>query len=368
MDTLNHRFAIVTPGGTMTGGPEALHQLADSLNRIRGVEALTFYTPPRNESIIAFYKKAYPAIREINGAIPAGSTLIVSENQDPSLWSHFDGFEKWIWWLSAERRFPLRAYDDWGHLFQSEHAKQQLQSLGFEGLMVTDYISDLERFAPHRQKTDLVVINGSKSAVMAARLRLCFPELRMLPLHGLNPAEISLALDEAKIYVDFGWHPGRDRLPREAALHHCLIVTGRLGSAKNTVDLPIPVSYKVSDYERVESIGLMIKELLNTYERRLPEFAAYREWIAKQKAVFAAEVAHFVQVHSSFESRHFELCATAELLDERCLEMQEALLNSRASAIDLASRAQRALTSSPVRFRIMAAASRAAWWYRRTTS
>jgi len=43
-----------------------------------------------------------------------------------------------------------------------------------------------------------------------------------------------------KLYVDFGKHPGKDRMPREAAVHGCCIITGRRGAAGNPFDIPIP--------------------------------------------------------------------------------------------------------------------------------
>jgi len=47
------------------------------------------------------------------------------------------------------------------------------------------------------------------------------------------------------MYIDFGTHPGKDRIPREAALRNCIVLTNRNGAADNNVDVPIPNEYKI---------------------------------------------------------------------------------------------------------------------------
>jgi hypothetical protein len=49
------------------------------------------------------------------------------------------------------------------------------------------------------------------------------------------------------VYIDFGNHPGRDRIPREAAAMGCVVITNRRGSAENDVDIPIPNFLKIDD-------------------------------------------------------------------------------------------------------------------------
>ncbi len=37
---------------------------------------------------------------------------------------------------------------------------------------------------------------------------------------------------KAKLYIDFGYHPGKERMPREACLLDCCLIIGKDGSAK----------------------------------------------------------------------------------------------------------------------------------------
>jgi hypothetical protein len=51
----------------------------------------------------------------------------------------------------------------------------------------------------------------------------------------VSPEEVRRMLKRAKVYIDFGPHPGMDRLPREAALAGCCVVTNREDAAQSTV-------------------------------------------------------------------------------------------------------------------------------------
>ena len=61
----------------------------------------------------------------------------------------------------------------------------------------------------------------------------------------MTEREVEDCLSQAKVYIDFGGHPGKDRIPREAALCGCCVVTGRRGAAGNDVEVPINQSYKL---------------------------------------------------------------------------------------------------------------------------
>ena len=71
--------------------------------------------------------------------------------------------------------------------------------------------------------------------------------LDWVPIENMTPREVGELLASAKVYVDFGEHPGRDRIPREAALAGCVVITGTRGSAGNGIDIPIPSEYVIGE-------------------------------------------------------------------------------------------------------------------------
>ena len=94
------------------------------------------------------------------------------------------------------------------------------------------------------------------------------------------------------MYIDFGHHPGKDRLPREAAMSMCAIMTGRRGSAKYDEDVPIPRKYKYDENDTsMRSIVDGVKCLLHNYDTCIDEFENYRNSIKQEKSIFSSQVA-----------------------------------------------------------------------------
>ena len=55
-------------------------------------------------------------------------------------------------------------------------------------------------------------------------------QVKFIPLRGLSREQLNDLFFKAKIYIDFGKFPGKDRLFREAALNNCCILTGKFGA------------------------------------------------------------------------------------------------------------------------------------------
>jgi hypothetical protein len=96
------------------------------------------------------------------------------------------------------------------------------------------------------------------------------------------------------VYIDFGHHPGKDRMPREAAAAGCCIITSRSGAAGNDLDTPINGRYKFELLaSSIEPIGQLLGDILRNYDDRILDFARYRDVIENQEAVFRVEAQAF---------------------------------------------------------------------------
>ena len=98
----------------------------------------------------------------------------------------------------------------------------------------------------------------------------------------ISPSEVTKLLQEAKLYIDLGPHPGQDRLPREAALAGCIVITNMEGAAYYEEDVPIPKQYKMKDFD-VDVIHRLLSSSLNNYDEVSKEFDSYRDWIHGQE-------------------------------------------------------------------------------------
>ena len=93
------------------------------------------------------------------------------------------------------------------------------------------------------------------------------------------------------LYIDFGNHPGKDRLPREVALNGCCVITGRRGAAKNDVDIPIPNGYKFDEnLVPPQQIIDRIRYVLDNYETCVKEMNDYRKHILLEKEEFEQQI------------------------------------------------------------------------------
>ena len=88
--------------------------------------------------------------------------------------------------------------------------------------------------------------------------------------------------------MDFGNHPGKDRIPREAAISGCCVITGRQGAAAFYEDVPIPDRYKFDDLKDidVESVKACILDIFQNYDERIKDFEEYRNMIRGEKEKF----------------------------------------------------------------------------------
>jgi len=313
------RVLVVCPGGAVTGGPEALHQLVDAM-RSAGQAAFMVYWPTDRRFEIpppyAQYDAPQAAFEDRAG------DLIVFPEVMPSEALKVREAEAALWWLSLDNflcrknvsrlrdwsqywKRALRGQRPWDgakslhrlrHLSQTEHATAYLRSCGIEPEPLIDYIN-VRHFVDQTPeliagKRKRILYNPTKGKAFVDRLRAARPDWEFQPLRGLDRDQLSELLDASRLYVDFGHHPGRDRLPREAASHGCCIVSGRLGSAGNDIDLPIPQMYKLDTRagEFVQRACSLIEDMLDDFATHHRAFEPYRNWVRAEPALFSRQV------------------------------------------------------------------------------
>lgn len=98
-------------------------------------------------------------------------------------------------------------------------------------------------------------------------------------------------MERAKVYIDFGSHPGKDRIPREAALSGCVVITGKRGAAANDIDINIPAEFKFDIESTCGDIIKKIRDVFENFEENYRKQKNYRARILDDKPRFAREVA-----------------------------------------------------------------------------
>ena len=207
-----------------------------------------------------------------------------------------------IWWLSVDNNngdYKQFSRPDVRHFCQSKYALQFLRSKGAPPAtcwMLTEYIHPSRSPTIERvnlsKRSDVVLYNPAKGAHYTDQIRSRSEPagLTFVPIQNLTPSGVTDLLLSSKVYIDFGNHPGMDRLPREAALAGLVVVTNKEGAAKYDSDVPIPEEFKFGRFD-VDKIHEVLKSALADFTTASSSFAPYRSWILKQERVMDFAVA-----------------------------------------------------------------------------
>ena len=96
-------------------------------------------------------------------------------------------------------------------------------------------------------KENIILYNRSKGYHLTKKIIKRLPEFTFIPLINCTREQLSALFSKSKIYIDFGNHPGKDRMPREAALNNCCIIVGKNGAANflKTFQFLINIKYVI---------------------------------------------------------------------------------------------------------------------------
>ena len=338
------KIYIYCPAGIVTGGAELLHQLVSFLND-NGRDAYIVYFGEKKHILPNDYKCYNIKIAE--RVINAEKNIEVIYEGIFNLIYCNDLTQKFLWWLSVDNfyrcstRFlslkDLFKYDvTYGfnafikriyflffrrkdypakivsisklrklnvvNGYQSEYAQNFLQNHGFKEMVaLKDYIN-IEHFKhkfSRENRKDVILYNPKKGLNFTKKLIAKAPDLHWIPIQGMTRQQVINLMGEAKVYIDFGFHPGKDRLPRECAANGCCIITGMRGSAAFFEDVMVPNKYKFDEHKSsLSDIVETIRWTLENYEIAINDFQMYRSMIALEKKEFEEQIS-LIFLHNS---------------------------------------------------------------------
>lgn len=144
------------------------------------------------------------------------------------------------------------------------------------------------------KRENIILYNPAKGLNFTKKIIASLPDYEFIALKGFNREKLKEVFSKAKIYIDFGNFPGKDRLPREAVLNGCCIVTGKLGASFFYEDLPIPYDCKFDVKDNViPQISNKIKEIINNYDDNYLNYTFYVDTILKEQEKFYNEIDNF---------------------------------------------------------------------------
>ena len=320
----NSKIYILCAGGVQNDSIELCHRLCSRLIRL-GVDAKMVYVPvtenfnpdnPVHPACKAFHVPYTYQVEDISQNI-----MIVPETLNTYLYS-VKKIRRVIWWLSVDnffrdlalgtvahfdkilttpmaKFFCFQSYDaDIEHWTQSEYAKKFLKVNGIPDekiYHIGDFISPtlikLHNSVDLKAKKNIVVFNAATSSKIIPQLQKLVKNAEWTAYQDKSPAELPKLFADAKVYVDFGDFPCKEMMPRRAAILGCVLVTGKRGSAGNSVDLNIPAEFKFGDAEDdAPNIAKKINEILSNFKSAYGKQKSFRDKIFGEKKNFEKNV------------------------------------------------------------------------------
>lgn len=271
------------PANAVAGGVESLYQLVDAINNIGG-EGLAFFDNPTPSPIPEKYLHYNVKYTFEVEDIPENWIIY------PEVWTEkvftFGNIKTAIWWLSVDNnqgRFKDFSNQSITHFYQSYYALAYLlQNEAQQYLPLFDYIQSKYTAATYNEneKLNIVCYNPIKGKKITEEIIMLNPEISFIPLIDMSEDQMIATLKASKVYIDFGNHPGRDRIPREAASLGNCVITGFNGSSMFYNDIPIPNSYKFTD---VSTVGDAIRRCFSDYKTCWGDLSIYRTTTLNQK-------------------------------------------------------------------------------------
>jgi len=313
-DNLIHKMAqniyIICPPKKATGGPEALHQLGYILNSL-GYNAKMLYSKHKKDPVHPFYKNYnVPYVMKVKDS--ADNVMVIPESMT-NLIAKYPLAQKKVWWLSldfyeilmnsrekkknwirklvvpykhTEYRFePNKTVTHW---YQSQRTKEFLQTkkLDNDTAYLCDYVTELffENLPESFSKENIITYNPKKGLDKIEKYMTLLPQYKWTPLTGMSREEMRDTLRKTKLHIDFGYFPGRDKIPREALVSGVCLLTGRDGTAGFKEDLGIPEKYKLqADETQIEKVTELIHHAMNNYDAVFSEFSDFRAFVMNEK-------------------------------------------------------------------------------------
>lgn len=319
---------ILCPSNKATGGPTSLHQLCSQLLQL-GIKAYMRYNTKNDDPVHEFYKKYHlPYVFELEDE--PHNIVIVPESY-PATLDKIKNIQVVIWWLSVyhyvnkvksyiqswlneplakpkPRFFFFEKVDEnVEHWTQSEYTRQFLLLNGItnfkdvETPMSNAFLSRADKI-DFSAKKDFVAYNPKKGLEVTKLLMELAPDINWRPIKNMTPQQVQELLARAKVYIDFGSFPGRERLPREASISGCVIITGKRGAAANDVDICIPSEFKFDNKDLdPKQVIEKIREIFEHYEAAFQKQKDFRDKELHAKKIFINALVEFFGINETWD-------------------------------------------------------------------
>ena len=302
----------------VTGGVESLHQLAAGLTTLRINNRIVYvaegfgFSIDNDDFIVKAPKQSIPQYDSYNVKMAESckvsdiTQIIFPEvftNAAQQLCQHMPTA---IWWLSVDNAFTLdspllqeQTRKEFfqlpiQHYYQSRYAANFLQQHGVRDIWeISDYIDDLYTAnAIDLEMKQTILYNPRKGKERALALAAQMPHIKFIPLTGMDAEQVKDEMMKSRLYIDFGHHPGKDRMPREAAKWGCVVMCRTAGAAQFFEDVPLPQHLMFNDFDLLQgNLAQRVQSILTDgFEDAWKSMDKYRNFLTIEDKQFIQKV------------------------------------------------------------------------------
>jgi hypothetical protein len=181
------------------------------------------------------------------------------------------------------------------HVCQSHYAQATVSAeLGVPAQLLTDYVV-VQGMAPRPGRVERVRIayNPAKGGDIVEAVQDAMSDDRAdwLPISGMSQQQVCAALASADVYLDLGHQPGKDRMPREAAMAGAVTLVARFGAGASDKDFPLPDQHRIpTEPEFLANVRRTLELVMEDVPHHWELQASFRDALAREREVFRQEV------------------------------------------------------------------------------
>ena len=338
------KIYVISPLSYVSGGADALHQMAYYLNQLHIDASVAYFSYTKMDAgtviIPAPFKVYINSFLLYDDIIDEKDVAIVIPEIYAYLNAEFKYADTYIWWLgiggyaSIFRKslllisLPIRIIRHWDryrinpkfimkeslkysftfekknvhHLcasyytfdFVRKKSRKEVQKCiePISKVFINEY-EKMKDVIDDEKRQDLILYNPKRCEVYVQKLISYNPDLQFIPLQNLTQEQLIQKYLSAKLYIDFGAFPGAERIPKEAVLFGCNILTGQHGASNYYGDVPIPSKYKINEEKTgINEISAIIRWMLQHYQEIYRDFDEYRITVKKLELNFTNSLKH----------------------------------------------------------------------------
>lgn len=340
-----------------TGGPKSLHQLANQLID-NGIDTYMIYYHSgiftgENEILFSFCKA-----KVATNILDNEANILIVPETETILLERYTEIKKVIWWLSLDfyfssslkgavkqavrqkglprfvepamflkffindhncfkhlKKIEAKNLPNYYHLYNCEYEKEYLLKQNVSTNKISYLCGPLEEkflnlnFEEIREyKKDIIAYNPAKMDMAFLKkikrsLSNVNDNIEYVAIEKMSREQVFETLRTAKVYIDFGFFPGPERMPREAVALYCNIITSTKGSASNDLDVKIPEEFKfdIKDENSVNEVSNLINDMVIDYDNYVKYGDSYREKVWNQIINFSSQIEEVFELNNKVE-------------------------------------------------------------------